>query len=283
MPGEAKPPRARVRPPDTPLRSAMRESPATKAKRIERERRAAHRRAVTRVRVSFAVVVLAAVAMGAVALYRSETFAVERVEVVGNVRISADEVRRIAAVPGRATLLRFPGREVEERLEADARVESAVVSRRFPNAMVVRVTERVPAALVDDGKKTFWLIDADGFVIGERSAAETTTLPVIRDVERLEVVAGEKTRTEALLNALAVLAGLSPELRSQVRTVSAPTVEKTAVYTVDDVEIFFGSAEDIDKKDAIARRILAEQKGKVVYMNVRTVDRPTYRSLDDVR
>lgn len=281
--GGAKPPRARVRTPDPPVTPAKRESPAARAKRLERERRATRRRAAWRLRAAVAATMLVAAGWGAAALYRSDLFSVERVEVAGNVRMSAEEVRAIAAVPAGATLLRFPGGEVAARLEADPRVASAEVSRRFPDGMVLRLTERVPAALVDDGKRTFWLVDADGFVMGRRSTEETAALPVIRDIERLEVAAGERTGTEALLNALMVLAGLSPDLRSQVRTVSAPTVEKTAVYTVDDVEIFFGSAEDIEKKDAIARRILAEQAGKVVYINVRTVDRPTYRSLDDVR
>jgi hypothetical protein len=34
------------------------------------------------------------------------------------------------------------------------------------------------------------------------------------------------------------------------------------------------------KKDAVITSILARQKGKLVYINVRTPDRPTWRGLD---
>jgi cell division protein FtsQ len=82
-----------------------------------------------------------------------------------------------------------------------------------------------------------------------------------------------------LLNALAVLTGLSPELRAKVRTVSAPTVDKTALILPRGVQVFFGSAEDVTKKDIVARSILADNKN-VVYVNVRVVNRPTWRGLD---
>ena len=90
-----------------------------------------------------------------------------------------------------------------------------------------------------------------------------------------------RTTSPELLNALAVLGGLSAELRSKVRTVSAPTVDRTALILPGGVQVFFGSAEEVAKKDSIARAILAENKN-VVYVNVRVVDRPTWRGVDSV-
>ena len=40
-----------------------------------------------------------------------------------------------------------------------------------------------------------------------------------------------------------------------------------------------GAATQMDKKDFLARRILADQKGKVVFIDVRSVDRPVWRGL----
>ncbi|MBU4555302.1 MAG: hypothetical protein KJ747_00320, partial [Actinobacteria bacterium] len=81
-------------------------------------------------------------------------------------------------------------------------------------------------------------------------------------------------------NALRVWKALSSELRAKTRTISAPSVDKTALMTTDDIAIFMGSSEDIERKDLVARRILEEQAGKVVSINVRTVDRPTWRGVD---
>jgi cell division protein FtsQ len=57
-------------------------------------------------------------------------------------------------------------------------------------------------------------------------------------------------------------------------------VDKTALITVDDVEIYIGESTQLAEKDRIAREILDREKGKVVYINVRVVDRPTWRGLE---
>lgn len=274
------PPKAHRGPP-AGTAAPKRESAEIKARRTERDRRAEAQRLVVRLRrVAFVAAVLLAV-WAVAAVYSSDFLEVDRVFVEGNERLTAERVDRIAQFPKGATLLRFPAREVEQRLEADPWILSASVSRAFPNGARIRVEERVPVALVDDGKASFWLVAADGFVIARRTAEDTGTLLVVRDVERLEVATGTVTTSKALLNALKIVSGISPELRSIVRMVSAPTVDKTAVYTTDDVEIFFGDAEDLARKDASARQILAEQAGKVVYINVRSVQRPTWRGLGD--
>ncbi len=254
---------------------------AAEAKRLDRERKARAARLRARVRVGGAALLVAAVATGLVALGRSDLLPVVRVEVEGVARLKAEEVVEWADVPADATLIRFPGRAVEERVESHPWVLDASVRRDLPDGLVIRVSERVPAAILDDGHETLWVMDRGGFVMGERTIEDTANLPVIRDVEGLTVSAGVVASSAALFNALAVMEGLSTELRDRVRAVSAPTVEKTALYTVDDVEVFVGAAEDIATKDVLIRRILQEQAGRVVYINVRSVQRPTWRGLDD--
>ncbi|TLM78515.1 MAG: FtsQ-type POTRA domain-containing protein [Actinobacteria bacterium] len=264
-----------------PAKEPRRESAAAKGRRLERERRERRRTAAGRLKVGAVVAGCVLGAWACLAVYASGAAPITAVRVEGNVRLTAERVLRVAAVPADATLLRFPAAEVEKRLEADPWILSAQVSRVLPDGMRIRVTERQPAALVDDGKSTFWLVAADGYVIARRTAEDTGTLLTIRDVERLDVATGTVTASEALLNALKVVSGMSADLRSRVRMVSAPTVDKTAVYTVDGVEIFFGDATDLAMKDAAALKILKEQAGKVVYINVRSVARPTWRGLGD--
>jgi cell division protein FtsQ len=136
-------------------------------------------------------------------------------------------------------------------------------------------------ALVDAGGVSLWLIDASGVILEQHTPDATLTVTVVRDVEGLDPIPGRKTLSEPLLNAIDVLEGLSPELRSMVRAISAPSIDKTSLITHEDIEIFIGSVDDLDKKDRVARQILEEQAGDVVYINVRTVDRPTWRGLGD--
>jgi cell division protein FtsQ len=46
-----------------------------------------------------------------------------------------------------------------------------------------------------------------------------------------------------------------------------------------DIQVFFGPAEEVAKKDLIARSILKREKN-IVYINVRITDRPTWRGLN---
>ncbi len=249
------------------------------SKRDLRERRLQGQRLKSRMIVGVTVLAVVVLLAGVVALYRSSTFSVQRVVVVGNKQLSAEQVRALAAVPATATLLRFPNEQVRTRLEESPWISSAIVTRDFPDTMRIRVTEFTPAALVDSGTEALWLVDRQAWVIAQQSPEQTSTVITIRDLEAFEPVQGERSTSEALRNALRVWEGLSPELRKRTRAISAPSVDKTALMTSDDITIFIGSSEDTARKDLVARRILQEQAGKVVSINVRTVDRPTWRGV----
>ncbi len=227
-------------------------------------------------------VVAAAVCVvaGVLTVYRSSLFAVHTVDVVGNDQLTVDRILEIAAIPGDATLIRFPGDAVAERLRADPWIADARVTRDFPDTMRIRVSERTAFAYVDLGGTDIWLIDAEGYVLGEQTTETTRTLMVVRDLEGVDPRVGQRTTSEPLLNALKVLEGLSNELKERVRAISAPVIDRTTLITNDEIQIVVGSAEDIATKDEIARTILDEQAGKVVYINVRTVDRPVWRGLE---
>lgn len=219
-----------------------------------------------------------AVLVACIGLYNSQLFAIRTVEIVGVDHITTETVRKLAAVPADATLIRFPADVVAERVALDPWVESVSVSRVFPSGMRIRVVERAPIAAVDAGP-LMWLVDRSGSVIATASAATSGSVPTITDVPGLDLKPGRRTTSEPLLNAIKVLAGLSKQLAGTIRTVSAPTIDGTALVTVDRVEIVIGEATDLATKDALARRILTEQRGKVVSVDVRVVDRPTWRGL----
>ncbi len=259
-------------------RAGSRAAQAAAELRDARDARLSAQRRSLRVRSVLIVAAVLSVVIGCVTLYRSPFLAVRRVEVVGNEHISQARVRQLAAVPADATLIRFPADAVADRVAKDPWIASVTVSRLFPDGMRIRVTERVPVAMVDAGS-TFWLIDRTGMVIDKRSVEQTASAVVVRDVPGLDPKPGRRTSSEALMNAVAVLQGISDRLRSQIGSVSAPSIDATTLYTRDRVEIVFGDAADAAIKDALVLRILDEHRGKVVSIDVRTIDRPTWRGL----
>ncbi|MDP2182490.1 MAG: FtsQ-type POTRA domain-containing protein [Actinomycetota bacterium] len=231
-------------------------------------------------RFAATALLLVAVVSGGVSLYRSSAFTIEKIDVVGNSRLGAADVRAIAALPDGSTLLRYPAGQIKERLEASPWISEASVARDFPNVLRIRITERKPYALLDLGGAKLWMLDSSGFVIGEQTADVTSTVVVVRDVTGADPRPGTRTASEPVLNAIAVWAGISQPLRERTRAISAPSIDKTALITTDDIEILVGASDDIGKKDLLARQILRDQKGKVVYISVRSVERPTWRGID---
>lgn len=274
---ERRPKRAR-----TSETSAQRSSAGkrlSKNKRQERE----HRRRVLRVRrISVAVAVAAAVVgliWGAYAIYRAPILPVKQIVVEGNRHFETAAVLEMARVPKDATMLRLDVGSIAKRLKSDPWIADARVERDFPASLRIVVTERRPAAIVDGGGEALWVVSTDRTWLGVRSA-EDTGLALIRDVPSIEPTSGARVREAEVINAVRVVLGLSSALRSQVKLVSAPTVEETKILTQKNVEIFIGQATQMEEKDRIVRAILREQKGKVVYINVRVLDRPTWRGLE---
>ena len=263
------------------LTSAGRRVAGNKAE--EREvRKRAQRRAV-RLRVAAAVLFVGAVVLALVWLYRSPAFTAKTVDVVGAKRLTREQILTLAALPTDVTLLRLPSADIEARLEKSPWVSSAEVTRDFPDTIRLRVVERTPSAVVSTGGKARWLVDGTGIWLAPQSANATSASVLVRDVDGLDPVAGSKTKSETLLNVLEIVAQLDPTFMAGIRAISAPSIDKTALVTRDDVEVFVGSSDDIGRKQQVAKQILKDQAGKVVYINVRTVDRPTWRGLDDSR
>ncbi len=249
------------------------------AKRDERERRQRSIRARRfAVWTGIAALVVAAV-WGAFALTRAPFLRITDVQVEGAGRLTTQQIVAMAAVPSDATLLRLPKSRIVDAVEANPWIAEATVSRVFPATVVISVIERKPAAVVDAGGAELWLVDATGVWLGERSSADED-LVTIRDIADLKPAAGRRATAEELLNAIAVARGLSDELRAITRAISAPSIDRTAIITEEDIEIFVGEAEGIADKDRVAREILDREKGKVVYINVRVVERPTWRGLE---
>lgn len=253
----------------------------SRTKREERERRQKMARAKLFGIWAAGAAVVAALAFGVAALYNSQAFAVEQVVVHGQSRLTRDEVMRLAAVNPSATLLRLDTRSVAGRLTSSPWIAAASVRRVFPATLSIDISERSPGALVYVGK-TPWLVASDGtWITKVRRAVDVTPTPVVvRDVGDLAPETGKRTDSPLLQNALGVVTGLTPALAANTRVVTGPEIDKTTLLTKSGVEVLIGRAEEMDKKDKIIERILTEQRDKVVYVNVRTTDRPTWRGLE---
>ncbi|MCL2504450.1 MAG: FtsQ-type POTRA domain-containing protein [Coriobacteriia bacterium] len=275
------------------------------AKRKERKKRQRKAR-MKNVGIGIAVVLIVCLlCWGLIALYRAPIFYVQSVEVSGAKHYTPDEVRRMADIPADVSLFTLSAGVVAKRLETDPWVVSAEVDRSFPKTVRIAIKERVAVGAVDVGEDSRWLVSSDGHWLGEpmpmddatssteasaagsvegakgaEASKEASDTPPVRiiDVPAVSPEIGEPVKEQEIQNAIGVINGLTPKLLSTVAIVSAPSVDETALRTTEDLEIFIGEAVSMQVKCRIIDEILSAN-ASVVYINVRVIDRPTWRGL----
>lgn len=248
------------------------------AKQVERLRKRAVQRRRLLLQGAAVAAAVAAIWVGWAALASSQLFEIRDLKVEGNSRLSDEEVLSLAALQPDETLLRIDEDDVRARLTASPWVAAADLSRGFPSTLRIEIRERVPMALVDTGV-TFWFIDGDGRILTETVPETSTVLPVVRDIPDFVAEPGTMSDSDALQNALAVLRGLDPDIVATVKVVSAPSENETALLTAGSVEIMIGEATQLDEKSILISDILSERGADVVFIDVRSVERPVSRGL----
>ena len=193
-------------------------------------------------------------------LFGSSWLAVDRVEVVGAVRVSAAEVERAVAVGSGTPLARVDTGAAEQRVAALPPVLAVEVSRSWPGTLRVEVTERTAVAAVvgaaggaagsagvsvADGVR---LIDAGGVLFGAERA-----LPAGLVALRVEAPGPQDPTTRA---ALQVHADLPVALRQRVRAITARSPSAVELVLADGKQVVWGAPGGTATKAAAALVLL---------------------------
>ncbi len=244
------------------------------------------------------IVVILAISISLIVLSRTSVIEIDNIEVVGNDHLTTDEISQLVTVPQGTTLFDVDVDSIASSLERDAWVQSVEVNRVFPSTLKIDITERKIVAIVEvpmDTAQTIqsWAISSDGVwlmaipsrdseigqSISEQIYEDAANVLWITDVPYgVTPVIGAYCTDSNINNALAIVSGMTTELVEQVKTVSATDAESTLLTLDSGIEIAFGVAKDIRDKERVCLEII-EENPTVVYINVRVVDRPTWRAV----
>lgn len=211
-----------------------------------------------------ALAALAAVGTAGYAVWFSSWLTVREVEVAGTGSLSPTAIERAARVPMDRQLARVDLAAIQARVEALPPVKSAAVSRSWPRAIQITVTERVPLAVVDRGA-ALQAVDEDGVLFG-RYPRRPADLPLVRT--RADV------RAEALAEAARVVDALRADIATRVRYVDVETIDRIELQMRDGREVAWGSAEQSAQKAEVLA-VLLDQKAQ--HIDVSVPSRPTTR------
>lgn len=145
-------------------------------------------------------------------LTTSPTFAIEAIEVIGDVapsgghggRLDVEHVRAASGLVLGENLFRTSVRDARARLEQNPWVRAASVERKLPRRIVVRVEQRQPIAYAEFSG--LYLIDERGQVFKRASAEDDLDLPTITGLSRRDFISGKPDLHEQVALALSFIA-----------------------------------------------------------------------------
>lgn len=216
--------------------------------------------------VAVAVLAVAGVAGLLWTVFVSSLLAVDGVEVRGNQLLTAEQVQAAADAPDGTPLARVDIDAITARIEAMPAVESVDVSRQWPSAILIDITERQAVAAIEvDGKLRG--IDEDGVVFRDFARAPAN-LPLIK--------VAPATRGEAMAEAAAVVGVLPADVARRVAYVDVKTVDELSLVMRGGKVVVWGSADESEQKARVLDALLVARKGARVY-DVSVPGQPTTR------
>jgi cell division protein FtsQ len=172
------------------------------------------------------------------ALLGSRLLVVRSVVVTGTHLVPAAEVIAAAGVQPGTPLIRVNTGQVAARVESIRQVRTAVVTKSWPDRLVIAVRERTPAVAVAAPGGGFDLVDPAGVVV-RSSATRPAGLPLYLGVPSVAGLRGDPS----LGAAATVLSELPAWLRGMVYSVTAPSPDQVTLLLTGRVMVLWGGTD----------------------------------------
>jgi cell division protein FtsQ len=193
-------------------------------------------------------VVLALLAGGVWVVYYSAALVTKRVNVVGTRHLTPLQVSLTAQVPLGVPLARQDLDAIAERLTTVPSIETATVTRSWPNTITLTIVERRPVLAV---------LQPAGYVIVDKYGVAYQTQPT---PPPKVVLADINTQDKPLLSEVAVVAAALPEKFSgKVKLLTASSPDSIALLLGSGRIVTWGSSADSELKAKVVTALLKQK------------------------
>jgi len=151
----------------------------------------------------------------------SPFFPFSNVEIHGFSGLQRAEILSIAGINETSSFFSTNAREIQQMLSANILVESAVVTKRFPDRLSIFLTPREAAAIsltTINSRQVPIYIDRNGvfFKIGDNASLAALALPILSGIENPQLNMRLPSSLVTLVESLNKMASSSPELLSAI-------------------------------------------------------------------
>jgi cell division protein FtsQ len=197
----------------------------------------------------FVVVAIGVVAVIAWLVLAPKLLVVRSVVVSGNHLVSVSQVRAAADIVPKTQMLHVDTSAAAGRVEGINQIQSATVSKSWPNRIVITVHERTPALAVASGLAQG--TEADGYDLIDKAGVvvrSVKTRPAGMPVFQTSTAANGLRGNPAVGAAVTVLHELPASLARAVSTVSATDADNVRIGLSNGVTIVWGDTSRAQQK-----------------------------------
>jgi len=210
-------------------------------------------------------------------LLDSGYFAVNKVRVEQQVRVSEGEILDASDIRVGDSIFDLDLHLIGRKIEENPWISQAAVERVFPDEVVIRVTEREPRAIVDLGY--LYYLDAGGEVFKLLDAADGLDYPVITGIDRQQMLDHPDEIRGWLAQALSLMAVIEGRDLFGLESISEILIDAedglTVFTRIGGVPIHLGHGAFAGKLDRL-ERVYADLKPRLKaleYIDLNVADR----------
>jgi cell division protein FtsQ len=204
----------------------------------------------------------------------SDAFALKRLTVVGNNKVTDGQLAKLAGLSTGVNLFSVDLTALERAMATHPWVKSVRIERHLPHDLVIDVTEQVPVALL--ALSDVYLVNAEGEPFKRVQAGETLDLPLLTGLERDALVNKRDETRSRIRRSLAAMNAYHRSPSAADHPVSEVNLSDTgfSLVTSRGEEIVFGEAEveaALERLARVRKELAARQlEAEVIRLDNRT-------------
>lgn len=177
----------------------------------------------------------------------------------GNETVTLDDVLFDGNIRQPVNVWQVSASDLKARLEQDIRISKAEVNRGFPFYLYVNISERKPAAVIQENFG-YALVDKEGMVIRTVSSLRDVDLPSVTGVKLENTLLGDRVTRENVQKALQFISSLSAAGSHAFSEVNVGNEENIVAYTREGIPVWLGAGDRMDERAVLAEKMINDMK-----------------------
>lgn len=211
------------------------------------------------------ILILLLLAFTAAFLMTSALFNTKTINVMGNKRVSQQEIIRISGLNYQQNIFRINTKETMKNIFQNPYVEKIKIRRGLPNIINIDIIEREPIVLVPY-VGSYLYVDSHGIVVEINSSIEGMELPLIKGLKFNTFKLGEEIKVDNKLQLTGVIKLISEikraGLNQEITEINAEDILNLKLTTKSGIKVNLGDDSNINTKIPLAKAILQDLNNK---------------------